>query len=82
MKVHFTFKNILYRSEQVMIVVAHLILLKWIFYCLYEGGTMPVSKLMLHFTGMAIFGALLIRGTAYLVQRRYMRDNNLTHIPK
>ncbi len=77
-----TWKNILYRSEQVMIVVAHLILLKWIFYCLYEGGTMPVSHLMGHFVGMAIFGAVLIRGTAYLVQRRYMKENNLTHIPK
>jgi hypothetical protein len=82
MKKYLTLKKIVYRSEQVLIVVAHLILLKWIFYCLYEGGTMEVSKLMLHFTGMAIFGAVLIRGTAYLVQRRYMKENNLTHIPK
>lgn len=71
-----------YWSEKIIIVVAHLALLKWIFFALYEGGTMDTTKMFFHFTGMAIYGALLIRGTAYLVQRRYMRENNLTSIPK
>lgn len=72
----------LYWSEKVLIVIAHLLLLKWIFFALYESGTMEISKMMFHFVGMAIYGAILIRGTAYLVQRRYMKENNLTSLPK
>lgn len=76
------YAKLLKRSEQVLIVVLHLVLLKWIFFALYEAGNMTTKEIAFHFVGMAIFGAILIRGTAYLVQRRYLKENNLTQLPK
>jgi apolipoprotein N-acyltransferase len=67
----------LYRFEQVLIVVAHLLLLKWIFYALYEGGQLDTTKLLLHFLGMALYGAGLIRVCAWLAKRRFLKQNNL-----
>jgi apolipoprotein N-acyltransferase len=53
-----------YRLEQSVILVAHFILLYWMLYVLREGGILPTKDLIFHFIGMAIFGGLIIRGTA------------------
>lgn len=76
------YSNLLKRSEQALIVILHLVLLKWIFYALYEAGSMTTKEITLHFLGLALFGAFLIRGTAFLVQKRYLKENNLTKLPK
>jgi len=68
--------KVLYRLEQVLILVAHLALLKWILYVLYEGGTMSPTEILIHFVGMGAFGAALIRGTAYLGLRRHQKELN------
>lgn len=63
-----------YRFQQFLILLAHLILLKWILYTLGESGVMLTSHVLLHFLGMAIYGALLIRGTAYWAQYHHQKE--------
>lgn len=55
---------IFYRFQQLVILILHLVLLYWIYFALSESGAMTTKEVLLHFTGMAIFGALLIRGCA------------------
>lgn len=64
MKNFVTKENLFYRFQQLVIVVLHLILLKWMFYALTESGSMQTEQVLLHFLGMAVFGGLLIRGCA------------------
>lgn len=62
------------RMTQLAILVAHLVLLKWILYTLYQGGVLPFKTLMYHFLGISIFGALLIRTCAYIYKRQYLKE--------
>lgn len=62
------------RMTQLAILVAHLILLKWILYTLYEGGVLPFTTLMYHFLGISIYGGLLIRTCAYIYKRQYLKE--------
>ncbi len=64
MKTFINRENLFYRFQQLIIVILHLILLKWMFYALTESGSMTTQKVLLHFTGMAVFGGLLIRSCA------------------
>jgi apolipoprotein N-acyltransferase len=66
--------NFSQRVVQFIILVAHLVLLKWIFYTLYEGGVLPFQSLLYHFLGMSIYGALLIRTCAYIYKREYLKE--------
>lgn len=67
-------ENIGQRIVQLIILVAHLILLKWILYTLYEGGVLPFTTLMYHFLGISIYGAVLIRTCAYIYKRQYLKE--------
>ena len=67
-------KTIRYRLEQVLILLAHLLLLKWIIYALTEGGTVDTTSLLLHFLGMALYGSLLIAFCAWRAKRRYRNE--------
>jgi apolipoprotein N-acyltransferase len=69
-----TRENLGQRSTQFIILIAHLVLLKWILYTLYEGGVLPFKTLMFHFTGISIYGALLIRTCAYIYKRQYLKE--------
>lgn len=69
-----TRENLGQRSTQLIILIAHLVLLKWILYTLYEGGVLPFKTLMFHFTGISIYGALLIRTCAYIYKRQYLKE--------
>lgn len=69
-----TRENIKQRLMQFVILVAHLVLLKWILYTLYEGGVLPFQTLMYHFLGISIYGALLIRICAYIYKRQYQKE--------
>ena len=72
---HFFSKNNLKkRSVQLIIFLAHLVLLKWILYTLSEGGVLPFKTLLYHFIGMSVYGALLIRICAYIYQREYLKE--------
>lgn len=62
------------RFTQLLILIAHILLLKWILYTLYEGGVLPFKTLMFHFTGISIAGALLIRTCAYIYKRQYLKE--------
>ena len=57
-------ENLGYRLQQLLILVLHLILLKWMHYALTELGMEQTQVVLLHFTGMSIYGAALIRGCA------------------
>ncbi len=62
------------RMTQLAILIAHLVLLKWILYTLYEGGVLPFKTLMYHFLGISIYGGLLIRTCAYIYKRQYLKE--------
>jgi apolipoprotein N-acyltransferase len=74
MKNFITKENLGQRGVQFIILVAHLVLLKWILYTLYEGGVLPFKALMFHFVGISIYGALLIRTCAYIYKRQYLKE--------
>lgn len=59
---------------QFLILIAHLALLKWILYTLYEGGVLPFTTLMYHFTGISVAGGLLIFTCAQIYKRRYLKE--------
>lgn len=67
-------ENYKQRFTQVSILLAHLALLQWILYTLYEGGVLPFKTLMLHFLGISVSGALLIRTCAYIYKRQYEKE--------
>lgn len=67
-------ENLGYRITQLVIFLAHIILLKWILYTLYEGGVLPFKTLLYHFLGISIYGAVLIRTCAYIYQRQYQKE--------
>lgn len=73
-KTFITRENIKHRLVQFIILLAHLVLLKWILYTLYEGGVLPFKTLMFHFLGISIYGALLIRTCAFIYKRQYMKE--------
>lgn len=66
--------NLSERFTQLIILIAHIILLKWILYTLYEGGILPLTTLLYHFLGICLYGALLIRICAYIYKRQYLKE--------
>ncbi len=74
MKNFVTKENLNLRLIQLFILVAHIVLLKWILYTLYEGGVLPFKTLMYHFTGISVYGALLIRFCAWYYKRQYLKE--------
>jgi hypothetical protein len=49
---------------KLIIAILHVVLLVWIFYVLGNTGSMDTLSVMLHFMGLAAYGAFLIIGTA------------------
>jgi hypothetical protein len=74
MKHFITRENMSHRLVQFLILVAHLILLKWILYTLYEGGILPFETLLYHFLGISVYGGLLIRTCAWIYRRQYLKE--------
>jgi apolipoprotein N-acyltransferase len=74
MKNFITKENLNLRLIQLFILVAHIVLLKWILYTLYEGGVLPFKILMYHFLGISVYGALLIRFCAWYYKRQYLKE--------
>lgn len=74
MKSKWTRELILYRLQQLLILILHLLLLYWILYALREAGSLPVEQVLFHFVGMSLFGALLIRGTAWWAHHHFVRE--------
>ena len=66
--------NLFYRFQQFIILVLHLVLLKWIFYTLQNSGAMETHIVFFHFFGMAVFGALLIRGCAWWARAHWIKE--------
>ena len=64
----------LYRIEQVLILLAHLVMLWWIMHLLEVGGDMTTEEILPHFIGIGIYGAALIRGCAYLAKQRFIKE--------
>lgn len=74
MKDFITKKNLNYRLQQLVILILHLILLRWMFYTLSHSGQMSMMVVLLHFIGMSLMGAGLIRGTAWWANYHYMKE--------
>lgn len=62
------------RIIQITIIIAHLLLLYWIMFALNQGGGLSTKALALHFIGMAMYGAFLIRGTAFITKRDFLKE--------
>ncbi len=76
MKNFITKENLWYRIQQLIILVLHLVLLKWMFYTLTNSGSFSIAEVFYHFIGMSIMGALLIRGCAYWARYHYLKELN------
>ena len=74
MKGFITKQNIWYRTQQLIIFVLHLVLLRWMFYILSNSGRMQTLEVFYHFLGMSVMGALLIRGSAYWARHHYIKE--------
>lgn len=74
MKNFITKENFGHRLMQLFILVAHLLLLKWIIYTLSEGGILPFYTLLYHFLGISVSGALIIRFCAWFYKRQYLKE--------
>ncbi|MBT5093273.1 MAG: hypothetical protein HOM21_03460 [Halobacteriovoraceae bacterium] len=62
-----------YRLQQFAILLAHLILLYWMIFTLQESGSLTMTLVIIHFVGMALYGAALIRGTAFWANYHYQK---------
>lgn len=60
----------LYRLAMISL---HLVMLAWILYTLNFAGTMSMSTVGAHILGIAFYGALLIRFSAYLEYQKWKR---------
>ena len=60
--------------QWVLILVAHFGLLYWIVYILHQAGFMEMNEVALHFVGVSIYGAALIRLCAWIYHRRFIRE--------
>lgn len=74
MKNWITKENMGHRFVQILIFVAHIVLLKWILYTLHEGGILPFKTLLYHFLGISVYGAVLIRTCAWIYKRQYLKE--------
>lgn len=74
MKGFITKENIWYRTQQLIIFVLHLILLKWMYFTLANSGRLSMTEVLYHFVGMSVMGALLIRGSAYWARHHYIKE--------
>jgi hypothetical protein len=74
MKNFITKENFNHRLMQFVILVVHLLLLKWIIYTLSEGGVLPFKTLMYHFLGISVSGGVLIRFCAWFYRRQYLQE--------
>lgn len=59
------------RLQQFIILVLHIILIRWMYYSLFELGMETTEVILLHYVGMSVYGALLIRGCAAWGKYRY-----------
>lgn len=67
-------ENLSYRLQQLVLFLLHLILLKWMFYSLSETGSMSTLTVMGHFTGMSVYGGLLIVTCAKWAKWHYEKE--------
>lgn len=70
----FSKDNLGLRFQQFIILILHLILIKWMYYALFEMGMERTEVVLMHYTGMSIYGAVLIRGCAAWGKYRYRLD--------
>ena len=66
--------NMLNIWEFIVLLVAHLGLLRWILYVLDHGGVMSTKDIVLHFLGLSVAGGGLIILCALVAKRRYKRE--------
>ena len=67
-------KRLFHRFQQLIILLLHLVLLKWMHFSLTESGRLEFSEVLYHFLGMAFYGGLLIRGCAYWGQYHWKKE--------
>lgn len=66
--------NLFYRGQQLIILILHLILLKWMYFTLSNAGALSTTEVFYHFIGMSVMGGVLIRGTAFWAKYHYIKE--------
>lgn len=64
----------MYRVEQILIGAIHILMLVWMVYVLQNFSLYTIKEVIFHFAGLSLYGALLIRGTAYWAKKRYLQE--------
>ena len=62
------------KLEWILIFLAHILLLWWMLHLLNETGNLDTLPIAAHITGIALYGALLIRVSAWLGMKRYRKE--------
>ena len=63
-----------YWLEQVFLLVAHLVLLRWMYVVLFSMGEKSTMELTWQFVGLAVYGGGLIMTSAFITRRRYRKE--------
>ena len=67
-------KSVSYRIQQALIFIIHILLLWWIYWLLQNTGRLSTTHALYHFMGVAIYGALLIRGCAAWAKHHHEKE--------
>ena len=67
-------KSLFYRFQQVVIFVIHILLLWWIYWLLQNTGNLTTDMVLIHFTGIGTYGALLIYGCAKWAKYYHLKE--------
>lgn len=67
-------KSVFYRIQQALIFIIHIVLLYWIYWLLQNTGNLSTTEVLSHFTGIGIYGALLIRGCAAWAKHHHLKE--------
>jgi len=65
--------------QKLAILLLHLALLAWMLWILANAGLMENKTVLYHFLGMAIYGALLIRGCAWWAKYYFIKEQVEKH---
>lgn len=74
--------QLFYKFQQLLIFIIHILLLYWILHLLSHAGELDTKAVILHFSGIGLYGALLIRGTAYWAKWHHLKSQTETTVAK
>ncbi|MCB9092157.1 MAG: hypothetical protein H6620_06310 [Halobacteriovoraceae bacterium] len=62
------------KLTKVFIFILHIVLLAWILYALYFSHNLSTKELLIHFVGIGLMGAFLIRFTILFGRKEFRKE--------